>query len=69
MGEMKNAYKILVRNPEWKRPFGRPKHRWESNISMDLVEIRWDGVDWNQLAQYMDQWRALVITVMKHWAP
>jgi hypothetical protein len=36
---MRNAYKILVRKPEGKRPFGRPRHKWEDNIRMDLREI------------------------------
>jgi hypothetical protein len=41
-GEMRNAYKILVGKPEWKRPLGRPRRRWENNIIMDLKEIDWD---------------------------
>jgi hypothetical protein len=43
MGEKRNAYKILVGNPEGKRPLGRPKRRWVDNIKMDLREIGWDG--------------------------
>jgi hypothetical protein len=46
MGEMKNAYQLLVRKPECKRPLGRPGYRWESNIRMDVREIGWKGVDW-----------------------
>jgi hypothetical protein len=38
MGEMRNAHKILVRQPEGKRPYGRPRHRWEDNIKMNLRE-------------------------------
>jgi hypothetical protein len=41
MGEMRNAYKILIRKPEGKRPLGRPRCRWEDNIRMDLREIGW----------------------------
>jgi hypothetical protein len=41
--------------PEEKRPLGRPKHRWEDNITMDLREIGWEGVDWMHLAQDRDQ--------------
>jgi len=44
MGEMRNAYNILVGNPEEKRPLGRPRRRWEDNIKMDLREIWWEGV-------------------------
>jgi hypothetical protein len=64
-GEKMNAYKILVRKPEGKRPLGRPRRRWEDNIKMDLKEIGWGGIDWIDLAQDRDQWRALVNTVMK----
>jgi hypothetical protein len=45
MGEMRNAYKILVRKPEGKRPHGRPMCRWEDNIRLDLGEIGREGVD------------------------
>jgi len=50
MGKMRNAYKLLIRNPESKRPFGRPRQRWEDNIIMDTREIGWEGVDWMHLA-------------------
>jgi hypothetical protein len=46
MGEKRNAYKILVGNPEGKRPLGRPRRRWVDNIKMDLREIGWDGMVW-----------------------
>jgi hypothetical protein len=62
--EIRNAYKILVGKPEWKRPFRRPRHRWEDNIRMDLRETGWEGVDWIHLYQDTDQWRAVVNTVM-----
>jgi hypothetical protein len=55
----------LVGKPEGKRPLGRPRRRWVDNIKMDLREIGWDGVDWIDLTQDRDQWRALVNTVMK----
>jgi hypothetical protein len=64
IGEAKNAYRILVGKPEGKRPLGRPRRRWVDNIKMDLREIEWDDVDWIELAQDRDQWRALVNTVM-----
>jgi hypothetical protein len=63
MGEKRNAYRILVGKPEGKRLLGRPRHRWEDNIRMDLREIGWGGMDWIGLAQDRDQWRALVNTV------
>jgi hypothetical protein len=47
-----------------KGPLGRPRSRWVDNIKMDLIEIGWDGMDWIELAQDRDQWRALVNTVM-----
>jgi hypothetical protein len=47
----RNAYWLLVKMPEGKRPLGRPKHRWENNISLDLGEIGWGDVDWIDLAQ------------------
>jgi hypothetical protein len=56
--ETRHAYRILVGKPE-----GRPRSRWVDNIKMDLREIGWDSVDWIELAQDRDQWRALVNTV------
>jgi hypothetical protein len=50
--------------PEGKRPLGRPRRRWEDNITMDLREIGWGGMDWIHVAQDTDQWRALVNTVI-----
>jgi hypothetical protein len=69
MGEKRNAYRILVGNPEGKRPLGRPRRRWVDNIKMDLREIGWDGKDWIVLAQDRDQWRALVNAVMNFRVP
>jgi hypothetical protein len=60
----RNAYRILVRKPEGKRSLGRRRHRWVDNIKIDLREIGWDGMDWIDLAQDGDQWRALMNTVM-----
>jgi hypothetical protein len=66
-GEKRNAYRILEGKPEGKRPLGRPRCRWVDNIKMDPREIGWDGVDWINMAQYRDQWRALVNTVLDIW--
>jgi hypothetical protein len=64
MGEERNVYRVLIGKPEGKRPLERPRRRWEDRIRMDLREIGWASVDWIQLAQYRDRWRALVNTVM-----
>jgi hypothetical protein len=69
IGENRNAYRILVGKPEGKRPLGRPRRRWVENIKMHLREIGWDGVNWIDLAQDRDQWRALVNTVMNLRGP
>jgi hypothetical protein len=69
MGETRNAYRILVGKQEGKRPIGRPRRRWVDNVKMDLGDIGWDGVDWIELAQDRDQWRALVNTVMNFRVP
>jgi hypothetical protein len=69
MGEARNAYRILVGKPEGKRSLRRPRHRWVDNIKMDLMGVGWDGIDWIDLAQDKDQWRALVNTVMSLRVP
>jgi hypothetical protein len=68
-GEKRNACRILVRNPEGKRPLGRPRRRWVNNIRMDLRETGWDGVDWINLAYDRDHWRVLVNTLIKLRVP
>jgi hypothetical protein len=64
IGEGRSVYRVLVGNSEGKRPLGRPRHRWEYNIKMDIREIGIDGANWIQLAQDRVQWRAFVNTVM-----
>jgi len=55
--------------PEEKRPLGRPRHRWEDNIKMDLQEVGCGGVDWIELVQDRDRWRAFVTVAMNLWVP
>ena len=50
--------------PEGKRPLGRPSHRWEDNIKMDLQKVGFEDMDWIELAQDRDRWQALVNAVM-----
>jgi hypothetical protein len=64
IGEKRNACRISVRKPEGKKPLGRLRRRWEDNIRMDLREIGWGGMDWIDLAQDRDRWRAVANTVM-----
>jgi hypothetical protein len=60
MGESRGVYRALVGKPQRKRPLGRPRHRWENNIKMDLQEVGCGGMGWIELAQDTDKWRALV---------
>jgi hypothetical protein len=69
IGGKRSAYRILVGKPEGKRPAGKPRRMWVDNVKMDLREIGWDGMDWINLAQDRDRWRALVSTVMNLRVP
>jgi hypothetical protein len=60
MEEMRNAYKVLVRNPEGKRLLRRPRHRWDDNIKINVKEIGFGGVDWIYLAQDRYQWQSVL---------
>ena len=64
MGEKRGVYMVLVGKPEGKTPLGIPRHRWEGNIKMDLQEVGCGGMDWINLAQDTESWRALLNEVM-----
>jgi hypothetical protein len=55
MGKKRGAHRLLAGKPEEKRPFGRPRHRWEDNIKTDLKDISWEGMGWVDLSQDRDQ--------------
>jgi len=64
MGERRGVFRVLVGKYEGKRPLGRPRRRWENNVKMDIQEVGCGGMDWIELAQDRDRWRALVNAVM-----
>jgi hypothetical protein len=67
MGEERILYNVLVGKPGGKRPLGRPRHRWEDGIRIDIREIGLGGVDWIRLAQDRDWWWAVVSAVKNLW--
>jgi hypothetical protein len=64
MGERRGLYRVLVGKLERKWPPGRPSRRWEDNMKIVFQEVGYGGLDWIELAQGRDRWRALVIAVM-----
>jgi len=64
-----NCIQGLVRTPEGKRPLGRPRQRWVDNIKMDFMEVGCGGMDWIELAQDRERWRAIVNVVMNIRVP
>jgi hypothetical protein len=69
IGENRNAYRLLERKPEGKRPLGRPRRRWVDNIRMDLGEVGGGDVDWIGLAKDRIRWRALVNSLLNLRVP
>ena len=69
MGVGRGVYGVLVGKHEVKRPLGRPRHRWEDNINIDLQEVGCGCMGWIELAQDRDRWRALVNAVMNLSCP
>jgi len=69
MGERRGVYRVLLGKPEGKRPLGRTRHRWEDNIKMDPQEVGCGGMDWINLTQDRDRWRAFVNAVMNLRVP
>jgi hypothetical protein len=68
-GGKRGAYRILVGRPEGRPPPGRPTHRWEDNIKMELQQVGWGDMDWIELAQDRDRWLALVNAVINLRVP
>jgi len=69
MEERRGVYTVLLGKSEVKRPLGRPRHRWEDNIKMDLQEVGCGVMDWIELAQDRNRWRTLVNGVMNFCVP
>jgi len=67
MGDRRCLYRVLVGKPEGKRPLGRPRHRWEDNMKMDLQEVQCGSMDWIKLALDRDRWQIHPNAVMKLW--
>jgi hypothetical protein len=69
IGEGRSVYRVLVGKSGGKKSQGRPKRKWEDNINMDLHEVGFGGMNWIEMAQDREWWRALVNVVMNFWVP
>jgi hypothetical protein len=69
MGDSRGVYRVLVGKSEGKRPLGKPRHRWENNIKMDLQEVGWWGINWIDLFQDRERWQALERVIMNPLVP
>jgi hypothetical protein len=69
LGEKRNAYKLLMGQPEGRKPLGIPRRRWADNIRIDLLELGWGDVGWIGLAQDRNRWRAHVNSVLNIRVP
>ena len=69
LGNWSGTYRVFVAIREGRRPLGRPRHRWEDTIKMDLQAVGCGGIDWIELARDKDRWRALVNAVMNIRVP
>ena len=68
-GERIGGYRVLMGEPDGKRPLGRLRRRWENNIKIDLKKVGYGGIDWINLAQDRDRWRAIVNAIMNLRVP
>jgi hypothetical protein len=69
VGEGRGVYRDLLGKPEGKRPLGRPRHKWEDNVKMDCQEVECGDMDWIELADDRDRYRAPLNAVMKRLVP
>jgi hypothetical protein len=69
MGERRGVFRVLVRKPKGKRTLGRPRRRWEDNITIDLQEVGCGGMDWICLTEDKDRWQSVVNAVMNLRVP
>ena len=69
VGERRGVYRVIVGKPEGKSPLVRPRRRWEDIIKKDLQEVGLEDMDWIDLAEDRDRWRAVMNAVMNFQAP